>query len=238
MKINLLAFAAHPDDVEISSSGTMIKHKALGYTTGIIDLTRGELGTRGSAEIRDIEAQNSAKIMDLDVRENLAMADGFFEVNQENMMEVIKRIRKYKPDILLVNAFSDRHPDHGRGSELVSRAAFLSGLRKVETTHEGESQEAWRPKAIYHYIQFNESRPDIVVDISGFMDQKMESILAFESQFYDPNSDEPETPITSKQFLNGLKSRSSEYGKYIGVDYGEAFRVERLVGVDNLFNLL
>lgn len=238
MKINLLAFAAHPDDVEISSSGTMIKHKALGYSTGIIDLTRGELGTRGSAEIRDKEAQKSAEIMNLDIRENLGFADGFFEVNKENMLEIVKRIRKYKPDILLANALSDRHPDHGRGSDLVSRAAFLAGLRKIETVHEGEAQEAWRPKAVYHYIQYNESRPDLVVDISGYMDQKMESILAFESQFYDPNSDEPETPITSKQFLNGLKSRSSEYGKYIGVDYGEAFRVERLVGVDNLFDLL
>jgi len=238
MKINLLAFAAHPDDVEISSSGTMIKHKALGYSTGIIDLTRGELGTRGSAEIRDKEAKKSAEIMNLDIRENLGFRDGFFEISEENMLEIIKRIRKYQPDILLANALSDRHPDHGRGSNLVSRAAFLAGLVKIKTEHEGIEQKPWRPRAVYHYIQYNESRPDVVVDISGFIDQKMESILAFESQFYDPNSNEPETPITSKQFLDGLKSRSSEYGKYIGVDYAEAFRVERLVGVDNLFNLL
>ncbi|MGB0883574.1 MAG: bacillithiol biosynthesis deacetylase BshB1 [Flavobacteriales bacterium] len=237
-KINLLAFAAHPDDVELAASGTMLKHKALGYSTGIVDLTRGELGTRGSAELRDLEAADSAKILNLDVRENLAFADGFFEIDEQHLLEIIKRIRFYQPDLMLVNAVSDRHPDHGRGSELVSRAAFLAGLRKIKTNFKGIEQTPWRPKAVYHYIQYQELKPDILVDISEHIDQKMESILAFKSQFFDPSSNEPETPISSKQFIETVKNRSSELGKYIGVAHAEGFTVERYVGTNNLFDLL
>ncbi len=238
MKVDILAFGAHPDDVELSCAGTLVKQKLLGYKTAIVDLTRGELGTRGSAEIRDEEASRAAEIMNVDARENLGLQDGFFEQDKESVLRVIEMVRKYQPKIVLANAFSDRHPDHGRGSDLVSRACFLAGLPKIETSLNGESQKAWRPKAIYHYIQYNSIEPDFVMDISGHLETKLDSILAYRSQFYDPNSKEPSTPISSKEFLNAITFRAEEYGKYIGVRHGEAYNVERLPGVDDLFHLL
>lgn len=238
MKLDILAIGAHPDDVELSCSGTLIKHASLGHKTGVLDLTRGELGTRGSAEIRDQEAAAAAKILGLSVRENIALADGFFENNKESQLKIIEIIRKYKPEIVLLNAVKDRHPDHGKGSDLASVACFLSGLPKIETTFDGVNQQAWRPKAVYHYIQYQNLDPDFLVDISGFIDKKMESVMAYGSQFFNPNSEDPETPITSLQFLNGIKNRNSDMGKYIGVDYAEGYTVERYIGVKDLFQLI
>ena len=196
MKLDILAFGAHPDDVELGCAGTILKEISLGKTVGIIDLTRGELGTRGSAEIRDQEAAAAAKILGVSVRENLNMRDGFFVNDEKHQLEIIKMIRKYKPEIVLCNAIDDRHIDHGKGSKLVSDACFLSGLMKIETSIDGEKQDAWRPKLVYHYIQWKNIEPDFVVDITGFTDKKIESILAYGSQFYDANSKEPVTPIT------------------------------------------
>lgn len=238
MKLDILAFAAHPDDVELSCSGTLIKHVKAGRKAGIIDLTRGELGTRGSAEIRASEAAEAAAVLGLSIRENLEMADGFFDLSQGNKLEVIKRIRKYRPEIILANAFDDRHPDHGRASKLVSDACFLAGLTKIETTHEGATQHAWRPKAVYHYIQDRYFRPDFIVDISEHMEQRVAALKAYKSQFYDPNSKEPVTAIATQQFMDNLLGRAGELGRIIGVEYGEGFQVERIPGVKDLFNLL
>lgn len=238
MKIDLLAFAAHPDDVEISCAGTVIKHLQAGYTAGIIDLTRGELGTRGSAEIRDKEAAMASKIMGLTIRENLKMADGFFNESEENKLAIVKMIRKYQPEIVLANAIFDRHPDHGRASKLVSDACFLSGLPKVKTTLDGIEQTAWRPKAVYHYIQDRTMKPDFIVDISEVMEKRMEALKAYSSQFYDPNSNEPVTAISTTQFMDSLYGRANEYGRIIGVAYGEGFVAERTVGIDHLFRFI
>lgn len=238
MKLDMLAFASHPDDVELSCAGTIIKHIAAGYKTGIIDLTRGELGTRGTAAIREQEANKASEIMGIHVRENLDLKDGFFEVNEESKMKVIRMIRKYRPEIIIANAINDRHPDHGKGSKLVSDACFLSGLIKVVTMEDGKLQEAWRPRAVYHYIQDRNMRPDFIVDVSKFMDKRMEAIMAFSSQFFNPDSNEPETAISSKIFLEGLKARALEYGRLIGTDYGEGFIAERVPGIDDIFGLL
>lgn len=207
MKLDILAFGAHPDDVELGCAGTILKEISLGKKVGIVDLTRGELGTRGSAELRDLEAAAAASILGVSVRENLAMRDGFFVNDEAHQLEVIKMIRKYKPEIVLCNAIDDRHIDHGKGSKLVSDACFLSGLMKIETSLDGEKQTAWRPKLVYHYIQWKNIEPDFVVDITGFTEKKIESILAYGSQFYDANSKEPATPITSKNFLESLNYR-------------------------------
>ncbi|MFV8374998.1 bacillithiol biosynthesis deacetylase BshB1 [Flavobacterium sp. LB1P62] len=238
MKLDILAFGAHPDDVELGCSGTILKEISLGKTVGIVDLTRGELGTRGSAEIRDEEANAAAKILGVSVRENLEMRDGFFVNDEKHQLEIIKMIRKYQPEIVLCNAIDDRHIDHGKGSKLVSDACFLSGLRKIETTVDGESQDAWRPKLVYHYIQWKNIAPDFVVDITGFTDKKIESILAYRSQFYDANSKEPESPITSKNFFESLNYRSQDLGRLVGVDYAEGFTVERYLAVNSLGDLI
>lgn len=238
MKLDILAFGAHPDDVELAASGTLIKHKASGKSTGVIDLTRGELGTRGSAEDRDKEAANAAKIMGLDARENLQFKDGFFDNNGDHKLEIIKMIRKYKPEIVLCNAQHDRHPDHGRGGDLVSDAVFLAGLRKIETKVNGEFQESWRTKSVYRYVQFNYIKPDFIVDISGYLDKKMEAILAYSTQFYNPASDEPQTMISSNQFLDFVKHRATEMGIIIGTQHGEGFTSYRHPGVKNLFDLI
>ncbi|MFV5701932.1 bacillithiol biosynthesis deacetylase BshB1 [Flavobacterium sp. XS2P12] len=238
MKLDILAFGAHPDDVELGCSGTILKEISLGKTVGIVDLTRGELGTRGSAEIRDEEANAAAKILGVSVRENLEMRDGFFVNDEKHQLEIIKMIRKYKPEIVLCNAIDDRHIDHGKGSKLVSDACFLSGLRKIETTVNGENQVAWRPKLVYHYIQWKNIAPDFVVDITGFTDKKIESILAYRSQFYDSNSKEPESPITSKNFFESLNYRSQDLGRLVGVDYAEGFTVERYLAVNSLADLI
>lgn len=238
MKLDILAIGVHPDDVELSASGTILKHIALGKTVGILDLTRGELGTRGNAALRTEEAMRSAKILGLSVREQLTMADGFFENNENNQKHIIQAIRKYQPEIILCNAISDRHPDHGRAAKLAADACFYSGLIKIETRAEDHSlQQAWRPKAVYHYIQDHFIEPDFVIDITAHMDKKMESIFAFSSQFFDPNSKEPETPISSKNFMENVKAKAALFGRAINCDYAEGFTVSRYIGVENLFDL-
>ena len=238
MKLDILAFGAHPDDVELGCGATLAKEISLGKKVGIVDLTRGELGTRGSADLRDIEAANSAKILGVTVRENLRFSDGFFTNDKEHQLAVIKMIRKYKPEIVLCNAVDDRHIDHPKGSNLVSDACFLSGLLKIETEVEGELQEKWRPKLVYHYIQWKNITPDFVIDVTGFMDIKKKSVLAYTSQFYDPTSNEPETPITSKNFTDSVDYRAKDLGRLIGVESAEGFTTERYVAVENLSKLI
>ena len=238
MKLDILAIGAHPDDVELGCGATIAKEISLGKKVGIIDLTRGELGTRGSAEIRDQEAADSAKILGVVVRGNLKFSDGFFVNDKKHQLEVIKMIRKYQPEIVLCNAIQDRHIDHGKGSKLVSDACFLSGLRKVETDYEGKSQKEWRPKRVYHYIQWENLKPEFVVDVTGFIDVKMDAVKAFSSQFYDSKSKEPVSPITSKNFIDSIKYRAQDLGRLIGTEYGEGFTVERYVAVKSLDDLI
>lgn len=238
MKLDILAFGAHPDDVELGCSGTIAKEISFGKKVGIIDLTRGELGTRGSVAIRNAESEKATQLLGVSVRENLDMRDGFFENDETHQIKIIEMIRKYQPEIVLCNAIQDRHIDHGKGSKLVSDACFLSGLRKIETKVNGVLQQAWRPKVVYHYIQWENLQPDFVVDISGFIDVKMESILAYSSQFYDPNSSEPESPISSKNFLESVKYRAQDLGRIIGVAHGEGFTVERYLAVNSLSDLI
>jgi len=238
MKLDILAFGAHPDDVELGCGATIAKEIRLGKTVGIVDLTRGELGTRGTAEIRDEEAAAAAKILGVEVRENLRFADGFFVNDKEHQLEVIKMIRKYKPEIVICNSIDDRHIDHGKGSKLVSDACFLSGLKKIETSLDGKNQDAWRPKYVYHYIQWKNIEPDFVVNVTGYIDVKIEAIKAYSSQFFDPNSKEPETSITSKNFFDSLDYRAKDLGRLIGVEHAEGFTVERLLGVNELGNLV
>lgn len=237
MKLDILAFGAHPDDVELGCSGTLAKEISLGKKVGVIDLTRGELGTRGSVEIRNSEAAKAGSILGISVRENLDLRDGFFQNNEESQLKVIQMIRKYQPEIVICNAIQDRHIDHGKGSKLVSDACFLSGLRRIETEIEGVSQNAWRPKVVYHYIQWETITPDFVVDVTGFMDKKVASILAYSSQFFDPNSKEPESPITSKNFLDSVNYRAQDLGRLVGVDFAEGFTVERYLAVNSLADL-
>ena len=238
MKLDILAFGAHPDDIELGCSGTIAKEISLGKKVGIIDLTHGELGTRGSAEIRDKEAAKAAKILGIHARENLNMRDGFFINDEQHQLQIIKMIRKYQPEIVLCNAVDDRHIDHPKGSKLVSDACFLSGLRRIETSLDNEMQNAWRPKVVYHYLQWKNTEPDFVVDISDFIDIKMESILAYDSQFYNPNTKEPETPIATKSFLDNIKFRAQDLGRIIGTEYAEGFTVERYLAVNSLSNLM
>lgn len=238
MKLDILAFGAHPDDVELGCSGTIAKEISLGKKVGIIDLTRGELGTRGSVEIRNNEAEKASKILGLFVRENLDMRDGFLVNDEKHQLKIIEILRKYKPEIVLCNAIDDRHIDHAKASKLVSDACFLSGLIKIETTINGKLQDAWRPKLVYHYIQWKIIEPDFVVDISNFIDQKEASILAYSSQFYNPNSNEPETPIATKNFLESIHNRSREFGRIIGTEYAEGFTVERYLAVKSLGDLI
>ena len=237
-KLDILAIGAHPDDVELGCGATVAKEIFSGKKVGILDLTRGELGTRGSAEIRDKEASNAAKILGVIVRDNLAFADGFFVNDKTHQLEVIKMIRKYQPEIVLCNAVDDRHIDHGKGSQLVSDACFLSGLRKIETSMDGVSQTAWRPKHVYHYIQWNNLEPDFVVDVSGFVDKKMEAVKAYGSQLFDPKSKEPVSPISSKNFLDSITYRAKDLGRLIGADYAEGFTVERYIAVSSLDDLI
>lgn len=240
MKLDILVFGAHPDDAELGAGATIAKEIDKGKKVGIVDLTRGELGTRGTAEIRDQEASVAAKILGLSIRENLEFADGFFVNDRNHQMVVIRMIRKYRPEIVLCNAIEDRHIDHAKGSNLVSDACFLSGLVKIDTRFEGEGQwqKPWRPKAVYHYIQWKNIDPDFVVDVSGYMDKKIESIKAYGSQIYDPNSKEPQTPITSKNFLDSVTYRARDLGRLVGVEYAEGFTAERHVAVDRLGNLI
>jgi bacillithiol biosynthesis deacetylase BshB1 len=238
MKLEILAFGAHPDDVELGAGGILAKHASLGHKTGIIDITRGEMGTRGTPEIRDNEAQEAAHILNCAIRENLGLRDGFIRNTEENQQVIIKAIRKYQPDIVLCNAPADRHPDHGHASKLVVESCFLAGLRMLKTfDSEGIEQKPWRPKRVYHYIQFDSLTPDFVVDISGFMEQKMASIKAHASQFFNPESDEPETVISSKYFFDSLEGRTREFGRTIYCEFGEGLISEEMLGVSNLFLL-
>ena len=237
-QLDLLVFGAHPDDAELGAAGTIASAVAEGKLVGIIDLTRGELGTRGSADDRDKEASKAAKILGVSVRENLGFADGFFENNKEHQLAIIQKIRKYRPKIVIANAIHDRHIDHGRGAKLVSDACFLSRLQKITTLNEqGENQEAFRPKHVYHMIQWYDLEPDFVVDISHTIDQKVASILAYSTQFYDPNSKEPETPISSKNFLDSVKYRAQNMGRITGVAYAEGFTVQRYPLIKSLFDI-
>ena len=240
MKLDILVFGAHPDDAELGAGGTIAKEVANGKKVGVIDLTRGELGTRGSSALRDKEAKKSAEILGLTIRENLEFSDGFFINNREHQLQIIKMIRKYQPEIVLCNAIDDRHIDHGKGSKLVSDSCFLSGLIKIDTKLDGDDewQNPWRPKLVYHYIQWKNLKPDFVVDISGYIEKKKESILAYSSQFFDADSDEPETPISSKNFLDSVSYRAQDLGRLVGVDFAEGFTVERFIAVDSITDLI
>jgi bacillithiol biosynthesis deacetylase BshB1 len=238
MKLNLLAIGVHPDDVELGCTGTLLKHVSLGQNIGILHLTQGELGTRGSKETRLQEAGEAARILGATLLDNLEFADGFFQNDKAHQLKLIEVIRARKPDIVLANALDDRHPDHGRAGWLVEEACFLSGLRMIATKSGEKLQDAWRPKAIYHYIQSYDRRPDIVVDISDFLEKKMEAIRAYKSQFYDPNSKEPATFISTPEFIELVKARALEHGQSIGVKYGEGFNVRRQLGVKSLTDLI
>jgi bacillithiol biosynthesis deacetylase BshB1 len=238
MKLDILAFGAHPDDVELGCAGTLAKEISLGKSVGIIDLTQGELGTRGSAVIRHQEATKAKELLGIAIRENLKMRDGFFVNDEAHQLLVIQMLRKYQPDIVLCNAIDDRHIDHAKGAKLVSDACFLSGLRKIETTLNGVQQEAWRPKVVYHYIQWKNIEPDFVVDISDFMDIKMMAIMAYDSQFYNPDTKEAVTPIATKNFLESIQYRSQDMGRLIGTDFAEGFTTERYVAVSSLGDLI
>lgn len=238
LKLDILVLPVHPDDAELGCAGTVLKEIALGKKVGIVDLTRGELGTRGSAEIRDREAAESAKILGLTTRDNLSLPDGFFENKKEHQLKVIETIRRFKPEIVITNAYHDRHPDHGRASDLVEDASFLSGLRKIDTWYDGKKQQEWRPNLVLHFIQDNYIKPDILVDVTSYWDKKIKSIHAFGSQFYNPDwENEPQTYISSPDFIQVIEARAREFGKSIGVKYAEGFISRKILGVDNLFAL-
>ena len=232
MKIDILVFGAHPDDVELGCGGTVIKLISQGKKVAIIDLTKGELGTRGTPQTRKEECKNATKILGVEIRENMDFKDGFFENDEKHKLALIKKIREYCPEIVIANAPSDRHPDHGRASQIVLDACFLSGLEKVET-----KQKIWRPKAIYHYIQFNNSKPDLVVDISSQMDKKLEAVTAYKTQFYDAKSKEKETIISKKGFLKSVKYRAQDLGRLSHCKYAEGFIAHQMLKVDSFFDV-
>jgi N-acetylglucosamine malate deacetylase 1 len=236
-KLDILVIASHPDDAELGCAGTIAAHVARGLKVGIVDLTRGELGTRGTPETRIQEAEEAGKILGLSARENMGFEDIYFKDDTRHQHELIKIIRKYQPEIVLANAVTDRHPDHGKGASLATQACFMSGLRKIETTLEEMPQDPWRPKFVYHYIQNNYIQPDFIVDVSAYWDIKVASIMAFKSQFYNPGSQEPASFISSPDFLPFIESRAREFGHRILAKYGEGFTVERFIGVSNLFDL-
>jgi bacillithiol biosynthesis deacetylase BshB1 len=237
MKLDLLIFAAHPDDAELGCSGTILRAIAASKKVGIVDLTRGELGTRGTAETRDTETVASNRILGLHVRENLEMRDGFFRNDEEHQIKIIQMIRKYTPEIVFSNALHDRHPDHGKASDLVNDALFLAGLPKIRTEIAGIQQDAFRPRLLFQYLQDRYIEPDIIVDVTEFWDKKMECILAFKTQFFNPDSEEKETYISTPSFLKVVEARSRELGKAIGAEHAEGFTSRKLLGIDNLFDL-
>lgn len=238
MKLDILVLAVHPDDAELGCSGTIMRHIAEGKKVGIVDFTRGELGTRGTAETRDQEAADSARIMGLHARENLRFRDGFFQNDEAHQLEVVRIIRKYQPEIVLSNALHDRHPDHGRAGDLADTSCFLSGLPKIETLQDGQSQQAWRPKMIFQYIQDRYIQPDIIVDITPYIAAKIKAIQAFKTQFFNPEAAEgPATYISSPEFFESVMGRARDLGKAIGATYGEGFTSRKLLGTDSLFNL-
>jgi len=235
MKLDLLAVGSHPDDVELGCSGTLIKEIKRGKKVGIADLTQGELGTRGTVQTRYEEAGNAAKIMGVAVRENMKMRDGFFQNNEENQMQIVQLLRKYQPEIVIANILEDRHPDHGKGGWLLYDACFLSGLRQVKTIGDnGKEQEKWRPKILLHYIQDRFYEPDIIIDISEVWEQRMEAIRAYKTQFYDPDSKEPQSYLSTPDFLDALTARARLLGKRIGVKYGEGFLSKKSIGIRDL----
>lgn len=235
--VDILAFGAHPDDVEISAGGTLAKHIAAGKSVVLVDLTRGELGTRGTAETRDAEAKNAMHLLGVIERINLNLGDGFFEHNESNLRKVIEMIRHFRPNLVLANAIEDRHPDHAKGAKLVADACFFAGLPKIETQYNGESQAAWRPKKVFHYIQDRYIKPDFAIEVTSFVEQKFEILKCYKTQFYDPNSTEPQTPISGKGFLDFLESRMREFGREIGVEFAEGFTCNRILGVDDFEKL-
>jgi N-acetylglucosamine malate deacetylase 1 len=237
MKLDILVLAVHPDDAELGCSGTIAKHIALGKKVGIVDFTRGELGTRGTAETRDEEAADSAKILGIQARENLRFKDGFFKNDEEHQLEVVKMIRKYQPEIILTNALHDRHPDHGRAGDLANDACFLSGLPKITTELNGVQQQAWRPRLQFQYIQDRYIKPDIIIDITPYIETKLASIKAFKTQFFNPELDGPDTYISSPDFFESVIGRAREFGKSIGTTYAEGFTCRKLLGVNSLFDL-
>jgi bacillithiol biosynthesis deacetylase BshB1 len=236
MKLDILAIAVHPDDAELGCAGTLMMEKLQNKKTGVIDLTRGELGTRGTVALRAEEAARAAAIMQLDVRENLGMADGFFQNDEMHQRILIKALRKYRPEIVLANALDDRHPDHGRAGHLIKDACFLSGLRKIETLDDNSQAQAhWRPKYIFHYIQDRYYEPDFVYDVSSVFERKLESVKAYSSQFHSNEyaMDEPQTYISTPGFLNSIIGRHAMFGKMIGVPYGEGFITEKMIGINS-----
>ncbi len=238
MKLDILAFGAHPDDVELSCAGTLALEIKNGKRAGIIDLTQGEMGTRGSKEIRAEEAQKAAQVLGIEVRKNLKFKDALFLNDEDHKQEVVKVLREFQPEVIFCNAIRDRHIDHGRASQLVSEACFLSGLKKYKTTLNDKAQDPWRPKKVYHYIQWHDIEPDFVVDISNTINDKIESVKAYQSQFYNPNSKEPKTPISSSNFMESISYRAKNFGRIIDVDYAEGFTVERYIGVKSVFDLI
>ncbi len=238
MKLDILAIGAHPDDVELGCGGTLAKMISENKKIGILDLTEGELGTRGTAITRKSEAEEASKILSIAYRENLKFRDGFFKNDDTHQIELIKIIRKYKPDIVLANAVNDRHPDHGKAAKLVYDACFLSGLLKIQTSYNGVTQDKWRPKHIFNYIQWNEEKPDFIIDISHFLDKKIEACMAYKTQFYDPNSLEPNTPITSINFKKSIIYRAENLGRLIGCDAGEGFTSQKWIGLKDFENFV
>lgn len=239
MKLDILAFAAHPDDVELGCAGTLIAHIEAGKKAGVVDLTRGELGTRGTPAERAAEAEAASQIMGLSVRENLGFADGFFSNDKEHQLKIVRKVRQYQPEIVLMNALHDRHPDHGRGAAVVLEACFLAGLKMIKTLgDDGLEQEAWRPNAMYNFVQDRYITPDFVMDVTPFWEKKMKTIRAFKTQFFNPDDTSPNTYISSPEFLYFIDSRAREYGHAIGVTYGEGFTAARHIGVRNLFDLV
>lgn len=238
MKLDILVFGVHPDDVELSCGGILLTEKLNGKKTGVIDLTQGELGTRGTVETRKLEAASASEIMQLDVRENLQMADGFFVNDKAHQIKIITAIRQYRPEIIFCNAPEDRHPDHGRSASLVEDAAFLSGLRKIDTTLNGISQEYWRPKYVFNYVQDKYLHPNFVMDISNVMERKLDAIKAYATQFNSPDTKEPQTYISSPDFLESVIYRAKMYGKMIGVKYAEGFISKKMIGFNNFDALI
>lgn len=239
MKLDILVLAAHPDDAELGCGGTIVKHVKMGHKVGVVDFTKGELGTRGTVETRAAESAESSKIMGLSVRENLGLPDGFFKNDKDHQLNVIRAIRRYQPEIVLANAIYDRHSDHGKGASLAYDASFLSGLAKIETWDEhNKKQEPWRPKVVYHFIQSLFIEPDFIVDVTEHWETKINAVRAFKTQFFDPKSTEPQTYISSPEFLRMVESRAIEFGHAIGTKYGEGFTVRRYPGVKDLFDLI
>ncbi len=236
-KVDILAIGAHPDDVELSAAGTIIKEIDNGKRVAIVDLTEGELGSRGTVQTRYQEAEDAARILNVSARHNIQIADGFFLQDKASLLKLVEQIRRFQPEIVLANAVSDRHPDHGKGAKFISDACFLAGLLKIETKWKGETQKQWRPKVVYHYIQDRYIKPDFAIDVTPYIEQKFEAIFAYKTQFFNPESSEPQTPISGEDFIDFLKGRMAEFGRQIGSKYAEGFTVERIPAVNSIFDL-